>query len=104
MNRMLATTLLLLAIPIVGGCSGHVRAARPHGVKMSNAIFNPEWTRIPVTAIARSDWPSTAVFSGRGEEGEYLETIVDRQGPFRGSRDQVYYRRFESVRRGVARR
>ena len=104
MNRMVATTLLLLAIPIAVGCSGHARTPRSHGVKMNNAIFNPEWTRIPVTAIARSDWPSTAAYSGSDEEVEYRETIIDWQGRFGRSQDQVYYRRFDSVRTGVARR
>lgn len=104
MNRILATLLLLLAIPIIGGCSGYVRSARPHYVKMNHAIFNPEWTQIPVTAVARSDWPSTAAYSGSGEEVEYRETIIDWQGRFGGSREQLYYRRFDSVRTGVVRR
>ena len=104
MNRMLATTFLLMAILFAEGCTGGVRVARPTDVKLNNAIFNPEWTRIRVSAIARSDWPSVAVFSDGGEEIEYRETIIDWQGRFGRSQDQVYYRRFDSVRTGVARR
>ncbi len=104
MNRMFATLLLLLAMPIIDGCSVSARTARPRTVKMNNAIFNPEWTQIPVSAIARSDWPSTDAFSAHGEEVEYRETIIDWQGRFGRSQDQVYYRRFDSVRTGRARR
>ncbi len=104
MNRKLAAWLLLLAPFIAAGCSVPMRSVRLPGIKCTSTIFNPEWTGLPVSSVPRTDWPSTIAYSDFGEEITYRETIIDWQGRFGGTRDQLYYRRFDSIRTGRARR
>jgi len=100
---LVALVLLVISTPMAG-CYVPARRPTPDYVSAKSIIFNPEWTGIPPFYVARTDWPSTVVFSNPGEELAYRETIIDRQGQFAGRRDQTYYRRFTSIRTGRGRR
>lgn len=96
--------LMLLAPPVLVGCSAPATSAPSSRASVRHVIFNPEWTKIPSLSFVRTDWPSTFVFSHVGESIDYKETILDWQGRFGRNLDQTYYRRFASVRTGRARR
>ena len=66
-------------------------------------LFNRQWIGASAYDASRSDWPSTPAFADGGEEIEYRETIIDRQGGFGSSRDRLY-RRFDSIRQGYRQR
>lgn len=102
-KRKHAAWFLVLALPFVG-CSAPMRAGRRAYIKAIGTIFNPDWTGLPTHFVPRSDWPSTIAYSNLGEEIAYRETIIDWQGRSRGTQDQLYYRRFKSIRTGRARR
>lgn len=103
MQRGFAGIVLLIASVILGGCSVSAHYARPSHVAEKNILFNPEWTGLPPLFVGRAEWPSTIAFSHIGEDVEYRETIIDRQGWYRNGRDHLY-RRFDSVRTGRIRR
>ena len=99
-----AAVLLLLTASLLTGCTATGRMSSSSRLPASYTIFNPDWNRLPLVSVPRADWPVTTAFSKLGESIEYRETIIDWQGRFAGARDQRYYRRFESVRTGRARR
>ena len=94
-----AGIVLLIALVILVGCSASARYVKPSHVAEKNILFNPEWTGLPSFFVGRTEWPATIAFSHLGEDVEYRETIVDRQGWYRNGRDHLY-RRFDSVRIG----
>ncbi len=99
MNWRLTFPLTLLLSVGLLGCATCPRDARRTEVVSEHLLFNPEWTGISFHEVTRTDWPSTPAFANGGEQVEYRETIIDRQGDFGVSRDRLY-RRFESVRQG----
>lgn len=85
----------------VYGCAGSLRPTPPLRYTASHLIFNPVCSLYSGsdTAVARSDWPSTAGLDHQREEISYRETIIDRQG--RSWFDEDFtYRRFDSTRTG----
>ncbi len=103
MKREYAAIMLILA-PAFVGCATSARRYGPTLIPEKNTIFNPEWTGVSSSHVTRTEWPATVAFTPLGEEIEYAETIIDLQGRFGDNRDQTYYRRFSSVRKGRARR
>ena len=106
MKRLMAVLVVLLIPAFVVGCHATASARKHACAKTEEAhiIFNPEWTGIPPFDIGRAAWPTTMVYSNAGEQIEYRETTIDRQGWSGVHRDQDYHRRFTSVRTGRVRR
>ena len=97
--RLVVPIALLLCVGLSGCCVTSPLTARRTKVMSEHLLFNPEWTGLSLNEVPRGDWPSTPAFANGGEQVEYRETIIDRQGDFGVSRDRLY-RRFDSVRQG----
>ena len=98
--------MILLAIlgPLLAtGCSSIGRQVQLQQHCTRELLFSPSWTGLPTCDVGRSSWPSTVAYGQVDEQVDYRETIIDRQGWFGNQRD-FYYRRFDSVRAGRARR
>jgi len=94
--------VVLLVVPVcaaLSGCAAGSQKRVAADPMSEHLLFNRTWIGASTYDVSRSDWPSTPAFADGGEEIEYRETIIDRQGGFGSSRDRLY-RRFDSVRRG----
>lgn len=90
----------------LGGCCAAERhqGATPSAVPLGPSpnrylIYSPDTEETFVQHDYESNWPSGVAGSPSGEFIAYREIVLDRQDR-RGSREDQYYRRFESIRTG----
>ena len=103
-QRTATVTLLVVLVSFgVLGCHGPERTAVARQAPERDLLFSPSWVELPTFDVARSSWPCTTAFGQVEEVVNYRERIIDRQGWF-GSQRDFYYRRFDAVRAGRARR
>ncbi len=102
---MQATKLMtiILAATVVGGCAASSHHAFLRPIPDTHMIFNPERTAPARPDNFRTEWPMALSGQPGGEEIEFRETIIDRQGRF-GRYSDYHFRRFHSVRTGHVRR
>ena len=104
MERKAIMTLLAIFAPLLAtGCSDIGRKAGVQHHCTRELLFSPNWTDFPTCDIPRSAWPSAVAHGQLGEQIDYQEKIIDRQGWYGDQRD-FYYRRFDASRTGRARR
>ncbi|MFQ5495935.1 MAG: hypothetical protein ACE5EX_11205 [Phycisphaerae bacterium] len=95
--------LLVIAGTAIAGCAAVTRTAPVRHSRSTHLIFNPQWTGIPPSAVARGEWPSTFAYESGEELIDYRESYIDRQGTYGHDRDQLI-RRFYQRRTGRIRR
>ena len=104
MPSKIATIVMLFAMTAATGCSTTAGRADQTFVSETHLIFSPEWTGLPLAEVGRSNWPATIARLQPGEDLDYRETIIDRQGRLPYNVDRDYYRSFTATRTGRTRR
>ncbi len=91
--------ILICSTMFITGCTNQpIRTTMVYSPD-THLIFNPNWTGIPATDVARAIWPTTTTFRTSSENIKYRETTIDIQG-LSGFNSDRTYRRFRSTRTG----
>lgn len=102
LRRLLFANLTMCCI-VFSGCADSQSRRFDSSYVARDLLFNAAFMPGELAINTREPWPVSLSYQRPSEEIEYRETVIDRQGWFNNDENSLY-RRFETRRKGRARR